>query len=99
MYSLGTLDSCKDKILAAAAALAGSRRLERSEDLTPRSDSGAVWCWGEAMGWLPSETIIPLFCNTRSAVAEQNFLKRPANISAAVAISVTRDGHSTPGIS
>lgn len=96
MYSSATLDLCKDKILATVAASAGSSRLEQSKDLTPRSDSGAVWCWGEVMGWLPSETIIPLFHNSRAAVAKQNFLKWLANVSAAMAISVTRDRHSTP---
>lgn len=99
MYSLATLDLCKDKILATASASAGSSRLEPSEDLTPHSDSGAVWCWGEAMGWLPSKPIIPLFCSNRTAVDEQNFLKCPANVSVAVTISVTRDRHLTPGIS
>lgn len=100
MYSSATLDLWKDKILATVAALAGSSSLEQSKNLTScSSDSGVVLCWGEAMGWLLLETIIPLFCNTRAAVAEQNFLKCPANISAAGAISATRNRHLTPEIS
>lgn len=94
MYSLSTLDLCKDKILAAAAALAGSSIFEAS----PLALTVKQPVLGRGKGLAALTKHNPCFSNTRAAVAEQNFLKCPANICAAVAISVTRDEHSVPGI-
>lgn len=70
----------------------------------------SFWLWSSLMLGRGNELIafrnynfiifnnfVILFCNTRAA--EQNFLECPADACAAVVISVTRDRHSTPGIS
>lgn len=94
MYSLATLDSCKDKTLAAAAALAGSSILEALPFALTVDQS--VLGRGKGLPALTKHN--PSFSNTQAAVAEQNFLKCPANICAAVAVSVTKDEHSVLGI-
>lgn len=94
MYYLAALDSCKDKILAAAAALAGSSILEASPLVLTMEQP--VLGRGKGLAALTKHN--PCFSNTRAAVAKQTLLKCPANICAAVAISATREEHSVPGI-
>jgi len=67
MYSLATLDSFKDKILAAAAASAGSSRPEQSKDLTPHSDSWSSLVLGRGNGLAALRNYNPLILKCQNS--------------------------------